>query len=96
MLGAELSAGRHALAWVLGQTDVWYLLYRCAHYVSKSQSAAHGGGGYAPENNSGVSILENLFTLEEDIDEYHGPIHDNQQQWNRFERKIKKHDNELL
>lgn len=59
MLGAEhasLTAGRHALAWVLGQTDVWYLLYRCAHYVSKGRNPSQ----------SSVSILDNLFTLEED------------------------------
>lgn len=60
MLGVEqasLSAGRHALAWVLGQTDVWYLLYRCAHYVGKGRGQTQGG----------VSILDNLFTLEEDL-----------------------------
>lgn len=59
MLGAEqasLTAGRHALAWVLGQTDIWYLLYRCAHYVSKSPASPQ----------SSVSILDNLFTLEEE------------------------------
>lgn len=59
MLGAEqtgLNAGRHVLAWVLGQTDIWYLLYRCANYVSKSHS-------YTP---SSVSILDNLFTLDEE------------------------------
>ncbi|XP_064211868.1 BTB/POZ domain-containing protein 3 isoform X3 [Tribolium castaneum] len=63
MLGAEqagLNAGRHALAWVLGQTDIWYLLYRCANYVSK-------GHGQSP---SSVSILDNLFTLDEDHLDY--------------------------
>jgi hypothetical protein len=63
MLGAEqagLNAGRHALAWVLGQTDIWYLLYRCANYVSK-------GHGHSP---SSVSILDNLFTLDEDHFDY--------------------------
>lgn len=60
MLGAEqagLSAGRHALAWILGQADVWYLLYRCAHFVSKGQG---------PPAQSSVSILEDLFTLEDE------------------------------
>ncbi|XP_031349878.1 BTB/POZ domain-containing protein 6 isoform X2 [Photinus pyralis] len=58
MLGAEyasLSKGRHLLAWVLSQTDVWYLLYRCAHYVGKNQGAT-----------SSVSVLDNLFTLDEE------------------------------
>lgn len=72
MLGAEhggLSAGRHALAWVLGQTDVWYLLYRCAHYVSKA---------HAPSQSS-VAVLDNLFTLEEDVQE----VYDENQQYPR-------------
>lgn len=66
MLGTEhgsLTAGKHALAWVLGQTDVWYLLYRCAHYVSKVQSAH-------PVQNSTASVLDDLFTLEEDRNEF--------------------------
>lgn len=60
MLGAEhasLSAGRHALAWVLGQTDLWYFLYRCAHYVSKSQTQQ--------THQSSVSILNDLFMVED-------------------------------
>lgn len=70
MLGAEqasLSAGRHALAWVLGQTDVWYLLYRCAHYVSKGKGPAQ----------TGVAVLDNLFTLEEDLHDTPGGLDDN-------------------
>lgn len=61
MIGANKSgikAGRHALAWFLGQADVWYLLYRCAHYVSKTHSGA--------EDNTNLSILNNFFSLEED------------------------------
>lgn len=59
MLGAEqsgLNTGRHALTWVLGQTHVWYLLYRCAHYVSKTHD---------PDQSS-VSILNTLFSLDDD------------------------------
>lgn len=58
MLGTELtnlSTGRHILAWVLSQTDIWYLLYRCAHYVGKNQ-----------EQTSNVSVLDNLFTLDDE------------------------------
>ncbi|KAK9743647.1 hypothetical protein QE152_g8459 [Popillia japonica] len=59
MLGAQqagLNTGRHALTWVLGQTHVWYLLYRCAHYVSKAHD----------QDQSSVSILNSLFSLDED------------------------------
>ncbi|XP_017778270.1 PREDICTED: BTB/POZ domain-containing protein 6 isoform X2 [Nicrophorus vespilloides] len=73
MLGVELTPHRHALAWVLGQTDVWYLLHRCAHFVSKSNIG--GGGGYdqlcdedeePAYQNVGLSILDNLFTEDEE------------------------------
>ncbi|XP_022907398.1 BTB/POZ domain-containing protein 6-B isoform X2 [Onthophagus taurus] len=63
MLGAEqsgLANGRHVLTWALGHTHVWYLLYRCAHYVGKSQDP----------NQSSVSILDNLFNLDDDVDDH--------------------------
>lgn len=53
-----LGTGRHLLAWILGQADVWYLLYRCAHYVSKT----HNG----EDDNTNLSILNNFFSLEEE------------------------------
>lgn len=64
MLGtnkSRISSGSHVLAWMLGQADVWYLLYRCAHYVSKT----HNG----EEGNTNVSILNNFFSLEEEEQE---------------------------
>ncbi|XP_074036981.1 BTB/POZ domain containing protein 3 lute isoform X2 [Leptinotarsa decemlineata] len=59
MLGAEqsgLSVGRNALTWILGHADVWYLLLKCATFVSKRH-------GNFPQ--STVSILENLLMLDE-------------------------------
>lgn len=63
MLGSDqagLRAGRHALAWILGQANVWYVLYRCAHYVSK---------GHGPSQSSNVSVLEDIFSLDGDLQE---------------------------
>lgn len=62
MLGTSKSGirnGRHVLSWILGQADVWYLLYRCAHYVSKTHSGE--------EDNTNLSILNKFFSLEEDV-----------------------------
>lgn len=68
MLGTEASgikAGRNALTWALGQTDVWYLLYRCAHYVSKT----HGTNNIETNGNTNISILDKFFAADEDIEE---------------------------
>lgn len=70
MLRAEtsgLKAGRNALTWALGQTDVWYLLYRCAHYVSKT----HGTNDIETDGNTNtnISILDKFFAADEDIEE---------------------------
>ena len=52
-----LNTGKQALTWVLGQAHVWYLLYRCAHYVSKANDPSQ----------SSVSILDSLFSVEDDL-----------------------------
>lgn len=61
MLGtnkSRINSGSHVLAWMLGQADVWYLLYRCAHYVSKTNNGEEG--------NTKLSILNNFFNLEQE------------------------------
>lgn len=75
MLGTEhggLTAGKQALAWVLGQTDVWYLLYRAAHYVSKVHSTQ------PVQHSTSASVLDDLFTLEEDRLEFPAAVRHNQ------------------
>lgn len=56
------SATKYLIQWVLSQADVWYLLYRCADYVSKAQ---------APIQTSAVA-LDQLFALD-DVDSMAGP-----------------------
>ncbi|CAH1162961.1 unnamed protein product, partial [Phaedon cochleariae] len=62
--GGGLGVGRHALAWLLGHADVWYLLVKCANFVNKRHARA---AGHFPQNT--VSILENLLMLDEGNDE---------------------------
>ncbi|KAG5895179.1 hypothetical protein JTB14_007346 [Gonioctena quinquepunctata] len=63
MLGSEqngLSVGRNALSWILGHADVWYLLLKCATFVSKKHAQF-------PHNT--VSILETLLMPDEGTEE---------------------------
>ncbi|XP_050295421.1 BTB/POZ domain-containing protein 6-B-like isoform X2 [Anthonomus grandis grandis] len=64
MLGDDhlgIKAGKTALTWVLGQTNVWYMLYHFAHKASKDTSFT--------QIQSDVSILEDLFKLGRETDQ---------------------------
>lgn len=60
--------GRQLLHWVVQQSDIWYLANRCADFVNKIHEPLERG----------VSVLDNILTLDEDEAEFYGwmPLND--------------------
>lgn len=54
----DKSATVHLVKWLLTSADIWYLVYKCADYVSKAQG---------PAQNS-LAVLDTIFTVEEEED----------------------------
>ncbi|CAG9765684.1 unnamed protein product [Ceutorhynchus assimilis] len=69
MLGDDhlgLKVGKTALTWILGQTNVWYMLYHFAHKASKENSFT--------QIQSDVSILDDLFSLGGESEQQHSDL----------------------
>lgn len=58
MYEGDKSGTVHLVKWLLTSADIWYMIYKCADYVSKAQG---------PTQHS-LQVLNTIFTVDDEAD----------------------------